>query len=35
MRDESVVFGMGANLEFPAILPGFSASLSEIFESVD
>jgi len=35
MRDQSFVFRNGAQLEFPAILPGFSAPLSEIFESVD
>ena len=33
MRDQSFVFRMGSHLEFPAILPGFSAPLSEIFES--
>jgi Uma2 family endonuclease len=44
MRDESFVFRTGGHLEsplgvraleFPAILPGFSAALSEIFESAD
>jgi Uma2 family endonuclease len=35
MRDQSFVFRNGEQLEFPAILPGFSAHLSEIFESVD
>jgi Uma2 family endonuclease len=35
MRDQSFVFRNGENLEFPSILPGFSAPLAEIFESVD
>ena len=40
MRDQSLVFRMGANLmganiEFHTILPGFSTPLSEIFQFVD